>query len=626
MVVFDIPHYSSSLERDEVVNMDDKPLRKVELGNIGISANPTTDQLQQLKARIFQGASRVELGFSGKGKGSMQGRQTTPEMYGKHHREDIRQLAEINEVKLTTHASYSAGPMSGLVQGRFDPNAREQVLHEIQRAIDFAADTARGGPVVVHSGAFPRNIYESYRDEGFRGFEEEDEKGVMYLVDEDTGKLITDVKKNEEVIWPKWKTDENKEYVTNGDGQLEPVFDPETGEFETQKAGWQEFKKYADWYNKNHPGDEITPAQAYYRATLDANRQYSLGWAHQYAEQYEEMKENLKKYEKAYETYKEIEKNIPEDEMWKIKKQFKQIDRPDIIPPEVERPTEYLEKRIKSMKQQLRASKEMSLSSFQRAAQAKDQADKAVPIENYGIEQSATTIARAAEFAYEKSRELEKHGKLKQPITVSVENIEPEMYGAHPQELKRLILEGRKKFVERYGQRYGEEKAKELAKQHIKATWDIGHAYMWRKYFEGDPDKSFEENTKNFNKWLFNHIDDLNKEEIIDHVHISDNFGYNDEHVTPGQGIIPIKEFVDKMREAGIKDVIVEPAHQDYKAMLGGWRDFGAPIYGSAPPATGSSWSDIQFSYFGQTRTPYFIFGDYSPSRDFTLWTQVPLE
>ena len=35
--------------------------------DIGISAPPFGDQLQGLKAKIFQGASKVELGFMGKG-------------------------------------------------------------------------------------------------------------------------------------------------------------------------------------------------------------------------------------------------------------------------------------------------------------------------------------------------------------------------------------------------------------------------------------------------------------------------------------------------------------------------------------------------------------------------------
>ena len=211
---------------------------------------------------------------------------------------------------------------------------------------------------------------------------------------------------------------------------------------------------------------------------------------------------------------------------------------------------------------------------------------------------------------------------------VAPENIDPNMYGGHPQELKDLIIKSRAAFVNENKARFGEAKAKQLAEDHIKATFDVGHANVWRKFYEGDPNKSIEENDKMFKKWVINQVKDLNKSNIIGHVHVSDNFGWDDEHVTPGFGKAPIKEFIDEMAKAGIKDVIIEPAHQDYRALLGGWREFGSSIYGGevAAPASTSRWSAVEHSYFGQTRRPYFIFGDYAPSGDFTLWSQVPLE
>ena len=35
---------------------------------------------------------------------------------------------------------------------------------------------------------------------------------------------------------------------------------------------------------------------------------------------------------------------------------------------------------------------------------------------------------------------------------------------------------------------------------------------------------------------------------------------------------------------------------------------------------------EVQYSYFGQNQAPYFIFGAYAPSNDWTLWSQSPLE
>src|SRR3989338_6836859 len=98
--------------------------------DIGVSTAPFGDQLQALKARIFQGASRAELGFMGRGKGSMQGGNTTPEMFGKDERMDIRELAKVNKIQLTTHASPNIGSLAGFQQDRFDDAVRENVYHE----------------------------------------------------------------------------------------------------------------------------------------------------------------------------------------------------------------------------------------------------------------------------------------------------------------------------------------------------------------------------------------------------------------------------------------------------------------------------------------------------------------
>src|SRR3989338_4189981 len=156
----------------------------VSLKDIGVSAHPGQDQLQQVKARIFQGASKVELGFFGRGKGSFQGGNTTPEMYGKEERIDIRELAKINNVQITTHATTAAGSLAGMGQQGFDEHVREQALHEIERAVDFAADVTKGGAIVVHANEFPMPIRDYCGSEKFEAYPEEERRAVRYLVDD----------------------------------------------------------------------------------------------------------------------------------------------------------------------------------------------------------------------------------------------------------------------------------------------------------------------------------------------------------------------------------------------------------------------------------------------------------
>src|SRR3989344_9061391 len=106
---------------------------------IGISTPPFRDQLESLKTRIFQGASQVELGFTGKGKGSAGQGSITPEQISKEEREQIRLLAKINRVDLTIHSTIGVGSLSGIDarKGAFDKEDQESGLHELRRTIDF---------------------------------------------------------------------------------------------------------------------------------------------------------------------------------------------------------------------------------------------------------------------------------------------------------------------------------------------------------------------------------------------------------------------------------------------------------------------------------------------------------
>ena len=88
-------------------HVSDNPLNELDIEGIGVSTAPMKGQLESLKARVFAGANAVELGFSGAGKGSMGQGAPTPGSYGKDEREAMRELAKINEVKLSTHATFS---------------------------------------------------------------------------------------------------------------------------------------------------------------------------------------------------------------------------------------------------------------------------------------------------------------------------------------------------------------------------------------------------------------------------------------------------------------------------------------------------------------------------------------
>ena len=257
-------------------------------------------------------------------------------------------------------------------------------------------------------------------------------------------------------------------------------------------------------------------------------------------------------------------------------------------------------------------------------------------ITEYGVAKEADTIARAAINL----KGLTKKKKLKEPLWVAPENWYEGFHGSHPQELKHVIQESRNRMVElltapklenpytgemeknkAHKSGISKEAAKKLAEDHIRATFDIGHLNIWRKYHKGSD--------KDFDKWVKKNVRDLIQDKIIGHVHLSDNFGYYDEHLELGEGNAPLQDFMKILKEEGYEGkTIVEPGgqrkDQTHRVWTSALKAGMSPIY--RIDAAAKTWTDIEGSYFGRTQSPTFMVGDYVPSKDWTLWSEVPFE
>ncbi len=661
--------YGNSMDRSyNPIGADGNPnteadWAKVDITTIGMSTPPMKDQLQSLKARIFQGVRKVELGFWGKGKGSLSQGSTTPEQMDSWHRRDIKELADFNKVELSTHVTPAVGNLSGLAQGGFSEEEREKAMFEIKRTVDFAADTTHGGAVVVHLGEYPRAMSEQENwkkddkgDSVFQMYPSESEHAKQYVVDSLTGKFMGEISKDQIVYEPKWMTakDWQNEQKDMGNGweivgkkdkngvkinpddwvdldgnvinkyadpkelfdRRIPLWNDTDANFKTERRDFKFFKKEADDWNKNHPGKPKTAAMIFYETQLDnqilQNKGHSMFYAHAYGDQ----KDQLRKAKKALKEYENLEESIPEDERMRIAidKNFRGYEVAQLFPKEKQLPSDALKHFITQTKRQMQFAHESSSAGDAKAAELLDMKSRLQSLENFATQKTADTIARAAEYAMVKSKKLEK------PLFISPENIFAETYGSHPEELKSIILQSREAFSKHLVdmKRVSSKKeADKLAETHIKATFDIGHANTWRKYFKGTDDE--------FKKWMGKQVDMLNKNKIVGHVHVSDNFGYEDEHVSPGRGTTPIREMIDKFVKAGQTDIIVEAAEQDIEALTAGWGMIGKPIYGVANGGLG--WGDIERSYFGQVAPPYFLYGDTAPSpQEWTLWSGTKLE
>ncbi len=595
-------------------NMGTEPSR------LGVSTHPLKEPLSELKAKSFMGASRVEIGFSGREKGAIGKGAFSPEMIGKTKRESIRELAKLNEIELTTHATIGVGGFSGLTEKGFSEQEREKALFEIKRTVDFAADTTQGGPIVVHTGEFPRPIYEA--EEKFKAYPKEEKERVHYLVDSHTGELIKTVREDETISIPKPKRDEKRNiiYQRNPDGSIKKdEFGNKIPEFELDKYGNMVLEpvKFSEFKNRLPKEHQREAARLFFAEQQRIEKEHAAGQAEEYEVVYKEAAKNIGRIRRVINVYEKLGKIKGLEEIKKLKREIPSAI--PFIPPEEVEILPYLKEKLREYEKRMAYGREVAASGRRQEAKIKEMIKRAKPLEEFGVEKSAEAIARSALYAFE----VEKKRGLKKPLFIAPENIFPETYGSHPQELRNLILKSREAMANKLiKQGYSKQEAKKLASDHIKATFDIGHAYIWKKYFQGSE--------KEFNEWLKKQVSQLAKEGIIGHVHLSDNFGYYDEHLAPGEGSVPIKEFAKEIEKQGYKGPMIveagaQPEGEEYEVLTGAFRTLQSPIY--RIDTLSQTWSDIQTSYFSRTSgTPGYLVGDYAPSKDWTLWTEVPLE
>ena len=117
-----------------------------------------------------------------------------------------------------------------------------------------------------------------------------------------------------------------------------------------------------------------------------------------------------------------------------------------------------------------------------------------------------------------------------------------------------------------------------------------------------------------------------------------DNYGYQDDHLAPGEGNTPVREIIQIFKKNGFKgEMIVEPGadwsvdSSGFQSVAKTWRYLDLPFSGSGSGGggmggKGGRWGDVMYGWFGYNQPPYFTFGQYSPSEEWTLWSGVPLE
>ena len=694
---------------------------------MGISAS----NVAGIYSKIRMGAGKLEIQFPGYRSGNRNAH--TPEMYGEDQRQVLREMQMANEVRFNTHASFGLMGMMGRDErGNFSIDNAFQDLQELKRAIDFQADMG-GGSVVMHSGEFERPMTDMHMDDEthqlnlardssgrlmVRQAHTQEVNAKFELLDARTSQKMETVEKDRLVAYPVWKRaketrmgvdikgnsilikgeekDSNGNITYPGDyvdyqnrkiidpyNALEgrvPEYNPAEGRFKIERRHFDYFKKEAEYFNDyqrkkfgREPNffEKAYPEEMFLRATLEMQEGHSRGWSLQYGLATQQHIDRLNKIDKAMDFYKKLDESIPENEKWKLMKQDASFGGVygELVPPETKHPLKILEELRNQEAKSLEFARQASAAQEQQAEDTNETKNKLItPIKRFE-QHGARMYAEAGIHAMRRTRDTNN------PVVVAVENLFPERFGGHLEELKFIIKKSRDKMAELltepktqfgtsraptemdkdklaeamipgregmlqenpyYMPGISKEEAQKIAGRHIKATLDTGHLNMWRKYWQEDPRLTKEDNDKKFKDWYLQQVESLAKDGMVGNVHLADNYGYQDDHLSPGQGNAPIKEVVGIIKKYGYdRAITVEPGADattdlsDFHGLMKTWRLFGGDIYGMGMGGGAQipqRWTDVQYSYFGQNKPPYFIFGPYAPSNDWTLWSTVPME
>lgn len=208
-------------------------------------------------------------------------------------------------------------------------------------------------------------------------------------------------------------------------------------------------------------------------------------------------------------------------------------------------------------------------------------------LNSYAKGRTTDTFANLAFKSY-------KEYKNNAPI-ISIEN--PPAGGAFStgKELKEIVEEARKKFVERAiksksegGLGLSKSIAKDQADKILGVTWDVGHINMLRKH--GYEKKDIIKESKEVAP-------------MVKHVHLSDNFGFEHTELPMGMGNVPVKEIMEKLGKEGYEGKKVIEAFQwiqhfkspPVKETL---QAFGSPFYSTGAPGYWNQSSGLQQDYY----------------------------
>lgn len=560
--------------------------------------------VQNVQAQIRGGAGKLQLVFTVPHTSALGGR---PHAHGNEEREILRSIMRENDVELTgVEMPTSLNNMSGLdlERGKLSEETRKKHMDEVRNAMRFLADTGGGGGIDIVSFEFPRTFSGASWNkdkEGnpmFKTSAGKEEKPELWLVDKRSGGLTR---------LPELPLDFKPGTFDPKTGLPEPLV-KEKGKEQPEPEIWRadDIIKLMEKSNAAKRDGYKDALKLFQEGYLKNQRDVAEAEASRHLQRKEDQEEIL---EKIPEALKAVEAKRKSEEMGEeeYKKEIAKLQKKEAD----------LKKSIKIEEDAFRAQ--------QRTRKEHEEGIK--QFDWLDVEAKRKSIESYADLGISAWAETHNRNDLRNPIHVGPEIGWPDRFGGHPDEWLEIINESRKQMAERLlkegpkllGRSFTPEQAQEEAKIHIKGTLDTSHMAMWLQHFQADNPNYDKRKNKFYDEVYKDWVDKIVKQpDVVGTIQIVDSRHGEHGHLPPGQGEIPIKDVVEKLKKNGWAGAIISEGHSEETLGEGrirteAWRYLGTPLQEYYQAGGAVPFGQAQHGYFGRTYSPKQMFGSYSP-------------
>ena len=514
---------------------------------LGATTSPqSANQIQEVISRLNSGVKHIELEL------------ISPDLFDsvpKQHFEEMRRMAKLTGANVNIHAPVQNMDLAGFKEGGWSETEREKVEQSMKHMIDRGADLGNNTVVNFHSsGGVPAYEWQAEKSLGEEELPPEGKRKVFVIDQADPRHQIMPLEYEEkqyfggtQILSP----EKRREMVNRSSWDQEKLqlFNYEKEKAELNDRLYSVMNQLEHLQEGNKKGilndNEKKILNNYENSTKviighiqelnthmdtqleDLHDKFNRFTSDKQKEQFlksknEEGNENKEEY------YRLV--NSSKKEMEFHKKQREIFEKANLDPEKARLELEKVQKNFfgRKTEEDIQEEEKNKRERLLNIIQKMPTPERFVSTDKFAKEKLSETVANSAFYAYDKFKE-------KAPV-IAIENVFPDWTLGRAESLKEAVIESREKFAKELHEKknISKDKAKEISEKLIGATWDVGHITQLRKF--GYKEKDIIEEAKKIAP-------------VVKHIHVTDNFGFSDSHLAPGQGTVSINEQLKKLKE-----------------------------------------------------------------------------